>query len=148
MPLPSVEATTREGAIAAARDKYGSSARVVAVRKTRSGGVMGFFATERYVAEVEEVQPRRREPAPLSDSRRRIEAALSRDERFADDGDEDVYAPARREPVRRPAAARTATPDAVDELAGLLGHGAGEAPELDVYSRASFARAAAAGRPA
>ncbi len=148
MPLPSVEATTREGAIAAAREKYGSSARVVAVRKTRSGGVMGFFASERYIAELEEVQPRRREPAPLSDSRRRIEAALSRDDRYADDRDEDGYAPARREPARRPAAARASSPDPVDELAGLLGHGGGDAPEVDVYSRASFTRAAAAGRPA
>jgi hypothetical protein len=146
VPLPSVEATTREGAIAAAREKYGSSARVVAVRKTRSGGVMGFFASERYVAEVEEVPPRR--PAPLSDSRRRIEAALSRDDRYVDDWDDDGYAPPRSEPARRPAAARASRPDPVDELAGLLGHGGGEAPELDVYSRSSFTRAAAASRPA
>ncbi|MGY1741566.1 MULTISPECIES: hypothetical protein [unclassified Blastococcus] len=143
--MPSVEAATREGAIAAAREKYGSSARVVAVRKTRSGGVMGFFTTERYVAEVEEVAPRRREPASLADSRRRIEAALSRDDRFADEWDGDGHEPARAEPARRPAA-RASRPDPVDELAGLLGHGAGEAPEVDVYSRASFARAAAAGR--
>src|SRR5687767_8445195 len=98
---------------------------------------MGFFASERYVAEVEEGQPRRREPAPLPDSRRRIEAALSRDARY----DDDAY-----EPARRPAAARAsrpAQPDPVDELAGLLGHDTGEAPEVDVYSRASFARATA-----
>ncbi|MGY1772941.1 hypothetical protein [Blastococcus sp. SYSU D00813] len=144
--MPSVEAATREGAIAAAREKYGSSARVVAVRKTRSGGVMGFFATERYVAEVEEVEPRRREPAPLADSRRRIEAALSRDDRFADGADDDAYTPAHREPVRRGAARPSRDP--VDELAGLLGHGAGEAPEVGVYDRASFARAASASRPA
>ncbi|WP_170861020.1 hypothetical protein [Trujillonella endophytica] len=147
--MPSVEATTRDGAIAAAREKYGSSARVVAVRKTRSGGVMGFFASERYIAEVEEVQPRRREPAPLSDSRRRIEAALSRDDRFDDDA---PATPARREPAARHAAARPVTAraaalDPVDELAGLLGHGGGEAPEVGTYSRAGFSRAAAANRP-
>ncbi|WP_147261969.1 hypothetical protein [Blastococcus sp. TF02A-26] len=146
--MPSVEAATRDGAIAAAREKYGSSARVVAVRKTRSGGVMGFFASERYVAEVEEVQPRR--PAPLSDSRRRIEAALSRDDRYVDDWDDDGYTPPRAEPARGRAGrdgARSSRPDPVDELAGLLGHGGGEAPELDVYSRSSFARAAGASRP-
>ncbi|WP_409332241.1 hypothetical protein [Trujillonella humicola] len=146
--MPSVEAATREGAIAAAREKYGSSARVVAVRKTRSGGVMGFFATERYVAEVEEVEQRRREPAPLADSRRRIEAALSRDDRFADDRDDDAYPAARQEPARRAGATRSSRPDPVDELAGLLGHGAGDAPDVGVYDRASFARAASAGRSA
>jgi flagellar biosynthesis GTPase FlhF len=104
VPLPSVEATTREGAIAAAREKYGSTAKVVAVRKTRSGGVMGFFASERYIAEVEEVPARR--PAPLSDSRRRIEAALSRDERFVDDWDDDGYTPPRAVAGRRTGSAR------------------------------------------
>ncbi|MEX5721425.1 hypothetical protein, partial [Geodermatophilus maliterrae] len=58
--------------------------RITGVRRIRSGGVLGFFATERFVAEVEDVEPavaRRasREPAPLSESARRIEAALSRD---------------------------------------------------------------------
>src|SRR4029453_19550390 len=38
--------------MAAAREQFGPSARVVAVRRGRSGGVLGFFATERYVAEV------------------------------------------------------------------------------------------------
>ena len=52
MPLRSVEAATRDDAIAAAREQFGPSARVVGVRRVRSGGVLGFFATERYVAEV------------------------------------------------------------------------------------------------
>ncbi len=52
MPLRSVEAATRDDAIAAAREQFGPQARVVGVRRVRSGGVLGFFATERYVAEV------------------------------------------------------------------------------------------------
>src|SRR3954468_9250436 len=52
VPLGSVEAATRDDAIAAAREQFGPSARVVGVRPVRSGGVLGFFATERYVAEV------------------------------------------------------------------------------------------------
>jgi hypothetical protein len=54
VPLRSVEAATRDDAIAAAREQFGPSARVVGVRRVRSGGVLGFFATERYVAEVAE----------------------------------------------------------------------------------------------
>ncbi|MBN1091597.1 hypothetical protein JKP75_02800 [Blastococcus sp. TML/M2B] len=52
MPLRSVEAATRDDAIAAAHEQFGPAARVVGVRRIRSGGVLGFFATERYVAEV------------------------------------------------------------------------------------------------
>jgi hypothetical protein len=52
VPLRSVEAATRDDAIAAAREQFGPAARVVGVRRVRSGGVLGFFATERYVAEV------------------------------------------------------------------------------------------------
>ncbi|MCF6737514.1 hypothetical protein E9565_20540, partial [Blastococcus sp. KM273129] len=52
MPLRSVEAATRDDAIAAAREQFGPHARVVGVRRVRSGGVLGFFATERYIAEV------------------------------------------------------------------------------------------------
>ncbi|WP_147252068.1 hypothetical protein [Blastococcus sp. TF02-09] len=50
--MRSVEAATRDDAIAAAREQFGPAARVVGVRRVRSGGVLGFFATERYVAEV------------------------------------------------------------------------------------------------
>ena len=59
MPLRSVEAATRDDAIAAAREQFGPSVRVVGVRRVRSGGVLGFFATERYVAEVDADQSRR-----------------------------------------------------------------------------------------
>ncbi|WP_346621811.1 hypothetical protein [Blastococcus montanus] len=52
MPLRSVEAASRDDAIAAAREQFGPHARVVGVRRVRSGGVLGFFATERYIAEV------------------------------------------------------------------------------------------------
>ncbi|MGY2127665.1 hypothetical protein [Blastococcus sp. SYSU DS0617] len=50
--MRSVEAASRDDAIAAAREQFGPAARVVGVRRVRSGGVLGFFATERYVAEV------------------------------------------------------------------------------------------------
>ncbi|TFV58746.1 UNVERIFIED_ORG: hypothetical protein E4P37_19930, partial [Bacillus sp. AZ43] len=76
MPLRSVEAASRDDAIAAAREQFGPQARVVGVRRVRSGGVLGFFATERYIAEVAEsdaalrpsVPPRGRatEPADFS----------------------------------------------------------------------------------
>ena len=71
MPLRSIEADSRDDAIAAAREQYGPTARVVGVRKVRSGGVLGFFATERYVAEVDESEPapserRAAQPAPAS----------------------------------------------------------------------------------
>ncbi|MGY1815441.1 hypothetical protein [Blastococcus sp. SYSU D00820] len=163
--MPSVEAATREAAVAAAREQYGPSARVVGVRKVRSGGVMGFFATERYVAEVElpeddepagrRARPRhdaamRREPAPLSQSARRIEEALRRDE-LAGGSARDVWREheERRARTRTAPAARPAVrydddlPDPVDELAGLLGGGA--EPELDVYSRTAAARPGAGG---
>lgn len=45
------EAATHDEALTKARARYGDSARV-GVRMTRSGGVLGFFATEKYVAEV------------------------------------------------------------------------------------------------
>jgi hypothetical protein len=67
VPLRSVEAATRDDAIAAAREQFGPSARVVGVRRVRSGGVLGFFATERYVAEVAPEQSSRPGvPAPSS----------------------------------------------------------------------------------
>jgi hypothetical protein len=121
VPLPSVEAASREGAIAAAREKYGSSVRIVGIRRIRTGGVMGFFTTERFVAEVEEVAPPpvvERRPASKAESMARIEAAL------------------RRDPV---------LPDPVDEVADLLGGGGGGQPSVGLYSRTSAPRAA---RPA
>jgi hypothetical protein len=69
VPLRSVEAATRDDAIAAAREQFGASARVVGVRRVRSGGVLGFFATERYVAEVDPDQSTRPPvPAPARGS--------------------------------------------------------------------------------
>ncbi|MGK5172003.1 hypothetical protein [Geodermatophilus sp. CPCC 205761] len=126
--MPSVEAASREAAIAAAREKYGSSVRIVGIRRVRSGGVMGFFTTERFVAEVEEVAPApavERRPASRAESAARIEAAL------------------RRDPV---------LPDPVDEVAGLFAGGADDG--VDLYSRSSCPRSdrpagrAAAGRAA
>src|SRR3712207_9341986 len=81
---------------------------------------MGFFTTERFVAEVEEIAPPpvvERRPASKAESMARIEAAL------------------RRDPV---------LPDPVDELADLLGDGAGQ-PAVGLYSRTAAPRAS---RPA
>ncbi|MGY1831435.1 hypothetical protein ACI8AA_13565 [Geodermatophilus sp. SYSU D01180] len=168
MPLPSVEAPTPEAAVAAARERYGNAVRITGVRRIRSGGVLGFFATERFVAEVEDVEPARRGPAPKSESARRIEAALSRDPGpLADTGaflratELHRSRPAAARPTTRPAtpAERPATPaerpttppelpDPVSELAGLLGSGDGD-PGVDLYSRASVGatRRPAAGTP-
>ncbi|WP_199506517.1 hypothetical protein, partial [Geodermatophilus sp. TF02-6] len=122
--MPSVEAATREGAIAAARERYGSSVRIVGIRRVRTGGVMGFFTTERFVAEVEEAAPTpvERRPASRAESLARIEAAV------------------RRSPV---------LPDPVDEVADLLGGDAGESA-VGLYSRTAGPRAPrpAAARPA
>ncbi|WP_369258017.1 hypothetical protein [Geodermatophilus amargosae] len=158
MPLPSVEAPTPEAAVAAARERYGHAVRIVGVRRIRSGGVLGFFATERFVAEVEEVEPARRAPAPKSESARRIEAALSRDPGPLQDTGAFLRAtgmhrsrPAAARPTR--AAAPRELPDPVAELAGLLGSGDGGS-DVDLYSRASVAAprrpapGAAAFRPA
>ena len=57
MPSQSVEAATRDEAIAAAREQFGPAARVVGVRRIRSGGMFGFFSSERYIAEVELAEP-------------------------------------------------------------------------------------------
>ncbi|MGY1736667.1 hypothetical protein [Geodermatophilus sp. SYSU D00684] len=147
--MPSVEAPTPEAAVAAARERYGNAVRITGVRRIRSGGVLGFFATERFVAEVEDVEPARRGPAPKSESVRRIEAALSRDPGpLADTGaflratELHRSRPAATRPTARPAVRTerptlpTELPDPVSELAGLLGSGDGD-PGVDLYSRAS-----------
>ena len=72
MPLRSVEAATRDDAIAAAREQFGPSARVVGVRRVRSGGVLGFFATERYVAEVASDQSTRPDEIGRASCRERV----------------------------------------------------------------------------
>jgi hypothetical protein len=57
VPSQSVEAATRDEAIAAAREKFGPTAKVVGVRRIRSGGMFGFFTNERFIAEVEVAKP-------------------------------------------------------------------------------------------
>ncbi|TFV83076.1 hypothetical protein [Blastococcus sp. CT_GayMR16] len=96
MPLRSVEAATRDDAIAAAREQFGPSARVVGVRRVRSGGVLGFFATERYVAEV----------APDLTNRPAVPAVSSPAEALSDDVPADFSSPlASAAPARARAAA-------------------------------------------
>jgi hypothetical protein len=152
VPLRSVEAATRDDAIAAAREQFGATARVVGVRRVRSGGVLGFFATERYVAEVDP-DPAARPAVPVpAPSRGSAERRPARDD----------VAPRTAVPTRNGAAAWAAearsTPSAprpsrsddarVDELAGLLGR----ALEPAAFPRASAGhsapRAAAARPPA
>jgi flagellar biosynthesis GTPase FlhF len=53
VPSQSVEAASRDEAIAAAREQFGPTARIVGVRRIRSGGMFGFFTNERFIAEVE-----------------------------------------------------------------------------------------------
>jgi len=131
VPLRSVEAASRDAAITAAKEQFGTTARVVGVRKVRSGGVLGFFATERYVAEVEATtgerpavppaaQPRATSDIPLEERARAAAASIAR------------------------LAAAEAKGDPVDELAGLLGGLAPAADDAPVYTRASFQRAVAA----
>ncbi|MQA34528.1 hypothetical protein [Modestobacter roseus] len=115
MPSRSVEAATRDEAIAAAREEFGPTARVVGVRRIRSGGMFGFFASERYVAEVE--LPKATEAPAAPDAPRRVTAA---------------------------AAARAAQPslaDRMDELSDLLGSGAAAEPAVGLYSRAGAPQA-------
>jgi hypothetical protein len=171
VPLRSVEAATRDDAIAAAREQFGPSARVVGVRRVRSGGVLGFFATERYVAEVAP-DPGARPPVPSgrastssplasaapatarptaparNGAAAYAAAATSFSEspaelRRSPDRDE---APARPAPVvRAPAEPAPRTAQTADEarLSELVGLLAAEAqPAEPAYGRLSFPRAA------
>ncbi|WP_130504325.1 hypothetical protein [Blastococcus saxobsidens] len=137
--MRSVEAATRDDAIAAAREQFGPHARVVGVRRVRSGGVLGFFATERYVAEVADQFGRPGLPTPSTGPAPAAPVA-SYDSPLASASPARAAAPARNgaaawaaEAARsggapatgpRPAA-RPARPadddDRLDELAGLLG---------------------------
>jgi len=129
VPLRSVEAATRDDAIAAAREQFGATARVVGVRRVRSGGVLGFFATERYVAEVDPDTPARpKRPAPRTPSSRAPQSDVPLEER----------ARAAAASIARLAAAAE---DPVDEVADLLGAD-GPAEPLPTYTRSSFQRAA------
>jgi len=106
VPLRSVEAATRDDAIAAAREQFGPSARVVGVRRVRSGGVLGFFATERYVAEVAPDVGRPSVPVPAPSRADDLRAAL-RDAPIDDGAPSDFSSPLSS---AAPARARTAAP--------------------------------------
>ena len=169
MPLRSVEAATRDDAIAAAREQYGPTARVVGVRRVRSGGVLGFFATERYVAEVAP-DPGARPPVPTSgrpaasSPLASAAPATARTTAPARNGaaayaavtgpssSEPARGTARQEPPTRAAAvlrAPVAEPaprvaqaddeERLSELAGLLS--ADVEPPAPAYNRAAFPRA-------
>ncbi|SDX87444.1 hypothetical protein SAMN05661080_01535 [Modestobacter sp. DSM 44400] len=115
MPSQSVEAATREEAIAAAREEYGPSVKIIGVRRIRSGGVMGFFSNERFVAEVDLPAARAEEPA------RKAPGA---------------------EGGRRAPRARASEDDRMVELADLLGPASAEMP-LGLYSSTGVAQAPA-----
>ena len=114
MPSQSVEAATRDEAIAAAREQFGPSARVVGVRRIRSGGMFGFFANERFIAEVEVPADR---PAPVGgpDSGSLLKLG-PRDQRPSPSLD-----------------------DRMAELADLLGAAAQESPAMGLYGRSGAA---------
>ncbi|MGY1808940.1 hypothetical protein ACI8AF_16345 [Blastococcus sp. SYSU D00669] len=119
--MRSVEAASRDDAIAAAREQFGPTARVVGVRRVRSGGVLGFFATERYIAEVDPEAP----AAPSTVPSTARSASLDERARVA------------AESLAR-LTARTADP--VDELADLLGSDTPAEP-VPTYTRSAFQRA-------
>jgi hypothetical protein len=116
VPSQSVEAATRDQAIAAAREKFGPTARVVGVRRIRSGGMFGFFTNERYIAEVEISKPA---PAGGPDSGSLLKVG-PREERPASSMD-----------------------DRMRELAELLGS-AQESPSVGLYARSGATAAAPA----
>ncbi|MGY1825668.1 hypothetical protein [Blastococcus sp. SYSU DS0541] len=146
--MRSVEAATRDDAIAAAREQFGPHARVVGVRRVRSGGVLGFFATERYVAEVAPDQfarpgvpapstgPVQATPAAAYDSPLAAAApARARSTAPARNGAAAWAAEAARPgtaaptaPSRSPAPRPAEDDERIDELAGLLGGAPGGAP--------------------
>jgi hypothetical protein len=160
VPLRSVEAATRDDAIAAAREQFGPQARVVGVRRVRSGGVLGFFTTERYVAEVAP-QPagppsvpapsltRATDRGPQSDFASPLaSAAGARATAPARNGAAawaaeaaGSAAPARKAPpVHVAAAGARVDDDRLSELAGLLTAPEPE-PSTPTYARATFPRA-------
>jgi hypothetical protein len=167
VPLRSVEAATRDDAIAAAREQFGPSARVVGVRRVRSGGVLGFFATERYVAEVAndpsgrpavpvtsraQDDERAEEPAagynssPLSAAAPATAAssaaARSRAAAPSRNG-ASAWAAAAGPSAASPSSSSPASrvdDDRVSELAGLLGAEPAPAAPATLYGRSSFPR--------
>ncbi|MDQ1661762.1 MAG: hypothetical protein QOJ68_1742 [Blastococcus sp.] len=162
MPLRSVEAASRDDAIAAAREQFGPSARVVGVRRVRSGGVLGFFATERYVAEVA-ADPNARSAASAGSTPTAVEttggfassplsaaapatAATSVTNGTATDGIARASAPARNGAAAYARTAATAprppaqTEDPVSELAGLFADAPAD-PPVNLYGPGTRAAA-------
>ncbi|KQS68403.1 hypothetical protein [Modestobacter sp. Leaf380] len=151
---------TRDEAIAAAREEFGPDVRIRGVRRIRSGGVAGFFSSERYVADVVDPAgtPGPGEPTPVTPGRPVAVPAgsLSSAEALAawptsGLSVDDLLAVAQEVSRAQQSAARTAVPavdpavDPVDELADLLG--AAGPTDVDVYSPTSLARPAAAAAP-
>ena len=136
MPSQSVEAATRDEAIAAAREQFGPTARVVGVRRIRSGGMFGFFANERYIAEVEVGKaaagtgPDTGSVLKSAENSRAEAPAPSMDDRM-------------RELADLLGSAAQESPSA-----GLYGRSGGAAASSPVSSAASAASAAGAARPA
>jgi hypothetical protein len=128
VPSQSVEAATREEAIEAAREEYGPSVKIVGVRRIRSGGVLGFFAAERYVAEVD---PSARKTPTGAGSARRTEPADSRAHSRAGSG-------ASARPASRARAAGSMD-DRMSELADLLGPSSAQ-PPIGLYSAGGVAQ--------
>jgi len=119
VPSQSVEAGSRDEAIAAAREQFGPGARVVGVRRIRSGGMFGFFANERFIAEVEVPRP---DPVKGPDTGSLLKVG-ARTERPAPSLD-----------------------DRMAELAELLGAASAEAPSAGLYGRSGAAAQDAAPR--
>ncbi|MCW2510922.1 MAG: hypothetical protein JWP68_4070, partial [Modestobacter sp.] len=136
MPSQSVEAATRDEAIAAAREQFGPTARVVGVRRIRSGGMFGFFTNERYIAEVEVGKaaagtgPDTGSVLKSAENSRAEAPAPSMDDRM-------------RELADLLGSASQESPSA-----GLYGRSGGAAASSPVSSAASAASAAGAARPA
>jgi hypothetical protein len=147
VPLRSVEAASRDDAIAAAREQFGPQARVVGVRRVRSGGVLGFFATERYVAEVA-AEPAGRPVVPVPASSRSADT-----DRFTldrDDLDRDDAAPADfSSPLASAAPARArVTAPARNGAAAWAAEAAARTPDAAPAPRNPTARAATPVHPA
>lgn len=66
-PSPLPDAATPEEAVEQAKDVHGPDVLIEAVRPVRTGGILGFFATERYQAEVATPEPAHAEESPVTD---------------------------------------------------------------------------------